>query len=87
MDGLPDACTLRCDTCWSAGASGAMPESEVHHVCRYSRCDKTGPRTMSWATAFRLRQFALGSLWVLPLAGGLLGVLLGSGSKIGRAHV
>ena len=57
-----------------------MPESEVHHVCRYSRCDKTGPRTMSWATAFRLRQFALGSLWVLPLAGGLLGVLLGSGS-------
>lgn len=34
---------------------------------------------MSWATAFRLRQFARGSLWVLPLAGGLLGVLLGSG--------
>jgi uncharacterized membrane protein len=34
---------------------------------------------VSWATAFRLRQFARGSLWVLPLAGGLLGVLLGSG--------
>jgi uncharacterized membrane protein len=34
---------------------------------------------MSWSTAFRLRQFALGSLWLLPLAGGLLGVLLGSG--------
>jgi uncharacterized membrane protein len=34
---------------------------------------------MSWATAFRLRQFARGSLWMLPLVGGLLGVLLGSG--------
>ena len=34
---------------------------------------------MSWTTAFRLRQFARGSLWVLPLAGGLLGVLAGSG--------
>jgi uncharacterized membrane protein len=34
---------------------------------------------VSWATAFRLRQFARGSLWVLPLVGGLLGVLLGSG--------
>src|SRR5262245_10572754 len=34
---------------------------------------------VSWTTAFRLRQFALGSLWVLPLAGGLLGVLAGSG--------
>jgi len=33
--------------------------------------------TMSWYTAFRLRQFARGSLWLLPLAGGLLGVLLG----------
>jgi uncharacterized membrane protein len=33
---------------------------------------------MSWATAFRLRQFARGSLWVLPLVGVLLGVLLGS---------
>jgi uncharacterized membrane protein len=34
---------------------------------------------MSWYTAFRLRQFTLGSLWVLPLVGGLLGVVLGSG--------
>ena len=33
---------------------------------------------MSWSTAFRLRQWARGSLWPLPLAGGLLGVLLGS---------
>jgi uncharacterized membrane protein len=56
-----------------------MPESGVHSACRYGRCDKTGPRAVSWAAAFRLRQFARGSLWVLPLAGGLLGVLLGSG--------
>jgi uncharacterized membrane protein len=34
---------------------------------------------VSWNTAFRLRQFARGSLWVLPLVGGLLGALLGSG--------
>ena len=34
---------------------------------------------MSWSTAFRLRQFARGSLWLLPLAGGLLGALLSSG--------
>jgi uncharacterized membrane protein len=34
---------------------------------------------MSWGTVFRLRQWARGSLWLLPLAGGLLGVLLGSG--------
>jgi uncharacterized membrane protein len=34
---------------------------------------------MNWGTSFRLREFARGSLWVLPLAGGLLGVLLGSG--------
>jgi len=33
---------------------------------------------MSWNTAFRLRQFVRGSLWLLPLAGVLLGVLLGS---------
>ena len=33
---------------------------------------------MSWYTAFRLRQFARGSLRVTPLAGGLLGVLLGA---------
>jgi uncharacterized membrane protein len=34
---------------------------------------------MNWSTSFRLREFARGSLWVLPLAGGLLGVFLGSG--------
>jgi hypothetical protein len=56
-----------------------MPESEVHRVCRYGRCDKTGLLTVSWATAFRVRQFARGSLWVLPLAGGLLGVSCHSG--------
>ena len=52
----------------------------MRRVCRYGRCGKTGPLAVSWATAFRLRQFARGSLWVLPLAGGLLGVLLGSGA-------
>jgi uncharacterized membrane protein len=57
----------------------ARPESEVHGVYRYGRCDETGPLAVSWATAFRLRQSARGSLWVLPLVGGLLGVLLGSG--------
>jgi uncharacterized membrane protein len=34
---------------------------------------------MNWSTAFRLREFLRGSLWVLPLIGGVLGVLLGSG--------
>jgi uncharacterized membrane protein len=34
---------------------------------------------MSWGAVFRLRQWARGSLWLLPLAGGLLGVLLGWG--------
>jgi uncharacterized membrane protein len=34
---------------------------------------------MSWSTAFRVRQFVRGSLWVVPLIGGVLGVLLGSG--------
>jgi uncharacterized membrane protein len=34
---------------------------------------------MRWNRTFRLREFARGSLWLLPLAGGLLGVLLGSG--------
>jgi uncharacterized membrane protein len=32
---------------------------------------------MSWATRFRVRQYLLGSLWVLPLLGGVLGVVLG----------
>src|SRR5437016_5364314 len=34
---------------------------------------------MSWARRFRTREYLRGSLWVLPLAGGVLGVLLGSG--------
>ena len=33
---------------------------------------------MRWATRFRVRQYLKGSLWVLPLLGGLLGVLLGA---------
>jgi uncharacterized membrane protein len=32
---------------------------------------------MSWATSFRLRQYLRGSLWVLPLLGGVLGAILG----------
>ncbi len=32
---------------------------------------------MSWARRFRLRQYIRGSLWVLPLIGGVLGVALG----------
>jgi uncharacterized membrane protein len=46
----------------------------------HGRCGKTEARAVSWNTAFRLRQFARGSLWVLPLAGGLLGALLSSGA-------
>jgi hypothetical protein len=42
---------------------------------------------MSWSTVFRLRQFARGSLWLLPLAGGLLGVLLGSGLVLADQRV
>ncbi len=33
---------------------------------------------MSWATRFSVRQYLAGSIWVLPLLGGVLGVLLGS---------
>jgi uncharacterized membrane protein len=51
----------------------------VQRVYGYGRFGKTEQLAMSWNTAFRLRQFTLGSLWVLPLAGGLFGVLLGSG--------
>ena len=58
---------------------GVMPESEVRCVYGYSRFGKTEPFVMSWYTAFRLRQFTLGSLWVLPLVGGLIGAVLGSG--------
>jgi uncharacterized membrane protein len=32
---------------------------------------------VSWATSFRLRQYLRGSLWVLPLLGGVLGAILG----------
>jgi uncharacterized membrane protein len=32
---------------------------------------------MTWARRFRVRQWLRGSLWVLPLLGGLLGVVLG----------
>jgi uncharacterized membrane protein len=33
---------------------------------------------MSWARRFRIRQYVRGSLWVLPLIGGVLGVALGA---------
>ena len=55
-----------------------MPESEVLGVHGYGRCGETGALAVSWNTAFRLRQFARGSLWLQPLAGVLFGVLLGS---------
>ncbi len=34
------------------------------------------PRALSWAGRFELRQYLKGSLWVLPLLGGLLGTVL-----------
>jgi uncharacterized membrane protein len=37
---------------------------------------------MSWARRFRTREYMRGSLWVLPLAGGVLGVLAGSGDLL-----
>jgi uncharacterized membrane protein len=46
----------------------------------HGRCGQTEARAVSWGTVFRLRQFARGSLWLLPLAGGLLGALLSSGT-------
>ena len=58
------------------GALSVAPESEVQRGYGYGRFGRTERLAMSWNTAFRLRQFARGSLWVLPLAGGLLGVLL-----------
>jgi uncharacterized membrane protein len=33
---------------------------------------------VSWATAFRVRQYITGSLWVLPLIGAILGAALGT---------
>ena len=35
---------------------------------------------MSWGLAFRIRQTLKGSLWVLPLVGGLAGIVLSFGS-------
>ena len=32
---------------------------------------------MTWATRFRIRQYVQGSLWIVPLLGVLLGLLLG----------
>ena len=69
------ACGLPCETCY-AGALRVTPESEVQRGYGYGRFGRAERLAMSWNTAFRLRQFARGSLWVLPLAGGLLGVLL-----------
>jgi uncharacterized membrane protein len=37
---------------------------------------------MSWATSFRIRQYLRGSLWVLPLLGGVLGAVLGAGDTL-----
>ena len=40
---------------------------------------------MSWSTAFRLRQTLKGSLWALPLLGGILGAVLGdAGNRLDR---
>jgi uncharacterized membrane protein len=33
---------------------------------------------MSWATRFRVRQSTVGSLWLVPLLGGLVGAVLGA---------
>ena len=63
-----------------SGALGALlPESDVQRARGYGPGRKTEPAAMNWSTAFRVREFVRGSLWVLPLAGGLLGVVLGSG--------
>jgi uncharacterized membrane protein YsdA (DUF1294 family) len=34
---------------------------------------------VSWATRFRIREHVRGSLWVLPMLGGVTGALLGIG--------
>ncbi len=35
---------------------------------------------MSWSASFRVRQYVTGSLWVIPLLGGIVGVLLSYGA-------
>jgi uncharacterized membrane protein len=42
---------------------------------------------MTWSTSFRLREYLKGSLWALPLLGGLLGALLGEGGRVLDGHV
>ncbi len=37
---------------------------------------------MTWSASFRLRQHLKGSLWVLPLLGGILGALLGDAGEL-----
>ena len=37
---------------------------------------------MTWSASFRLRQELRGSLWVLPLLGGILGALLGDAGRL-----
>ena len=39
-------------------------------------------RAVSWTTRFRVRQYVTGSLWVLPLVGAVLGVVIGSADVI-----
>ena len=68
-------------------AERARPGSEVQGVCGCGHCGQTEAPTVSWATVFRLRQFARGSLWVLPLAGGLLGALLSAAAILADRSV
>ncbi len=37
---------------------------------------------MTWSTSFRLRQHLAGSLWPLPLLGGILGAVLGDAGRL-----
>jgi uncharacterized membrane protein len=41
---------------------------------------------MSWGTRFRIRQFVRGSLWLVPVVGGLTGALLGLAAAESRAY-
>jgi uncharacterized membrane protein len=77
VDGVPEASGA---TLVDQGrVRSARLETEVRIGYEHGRSGKTEAAAVSWNTAFRLRQFARGSLWVLPLAGGVLGALLGSG--------